>query len=614
MENEVKNLSLLDKQYQFIQLLEEINDTTNQCSQIGEFLKEETNIENLYIFNPIFGIYDTLSAYDTDKIDDKISNFLFYKFIKYLSILLYDAFDIPFYDFPKINVSYVLSSEILNNLDKKINELYKCINTKTTKLPIDFLLKYKEIFFGKTKYDITQKEKFGIELIDLSIQFVMMIILYNFGHMNSTNQPEKFLKETLTLIKTESLFPEKILPKIYNNLHFILFLYFLIHGVIVQIGYLTQNMKPFVLKIIENIRNITNPKYIILNCNYIINEKHTEYCCGRFVTYVNNASETKIIIMNTLPDGKPDVEYEKKIQENPEISNGIKFGGNCYLKYLKYKTKYLKLKKYNGGGNTLERIKLLKYPPIKLRSCNTENGIVSLTNWYESYNFPLNDEEEKKFKKWMYKTSEKIKRNLWNELKDYDFRVFWIVKVKNSDYDVVDERGHFSDIGKKPNHVTFSTESFWNGAVDETGIEQIGGIWINNDFKPSQQMLSNDERMKYLIEYFEKHEPKSKLIIPEKFETISFPDFEIENYKKQLEEFGIISTHRICDEYNKYKLGMIYQHPELGKLKVVSITEMINIKYSPAYFDFKNWTDKQQKQLIELGNMKTQYIVLEKIE
>jgi len=55
-------------------------------------------------------------------------------------------------------------------------------------------------------------------------------------------------------------------------------------------------------------------------------------------------------------------------------------------------------------------------------------------------------------------------------------------------------------------------------------------------------------------------------------------------------------------------------HPYDHLYNIVSITEMINIKYSPAYFDFKNWTDKQQKQLIELGNMKTQYIVLEKIE
>jgi hypothetical protein len=92
---------------------------------------------------------------------------------------------------------------------------------------------------------------------------------------------------------------------------------------------------------------------------------------------------------------------------------------------------------------------------------------------------------------------------------------------------------------------------------------------------------------------------------------ISFPSFEISNYQKNLAKWGVLSTHRIRDEYNKYKLGKIYYHPKLGFLKVVSITKMINIKYSPAYKWIKEWTEEQQSQLKK--SKKIEYLVLEKV-
>jgi len=328
-------LSLKEKQSLFISTLEEMNDTMNQCSSIGRELKNGVDLKRLNVYKPIFGINDELTGDEKDI--DKVHNFLFFNFIKYLMLILQDACDYPIYSLGKFIVSYTLQPTLLNNLEKKISTFSSYFYSKSAKSSIDFLLKYKEIFFDSIpiiKFEKSNEIEFAKELIDLSIQLMMFIILYDLERINvdSKNQPEKISDE------------------IYNNIEFILFLRLIIQGIIMQVGYLTKGIIPFVKKIIENIRQITNPKYITLNCNHI--EDATDYCCGRFVTYiVNETSPTKIVIMNTLPNSVPDFEYEKKIQENPEvepINVGVKFGGGYYKKYIKYKNKYLKLKKLHN--------------------------------------------------------------------------------------------------------------------------------------------------------------------------------------------------------------------------------------------------------------------------
>lgn len=73
-------------------------------------------------------------------------------------------------------------------------------------------------------------------------------------------------------------------------------------------------------------------------------------------------------------------------------------------------------------------------------------------------------------------------------------------------------------------------------------------------------------------------------------EPITFPESEIENIKSDIERQGYIITHRTKYEYGKYRLGKIYNHNELGDLKVISVTNMIDITYSPflKYQDEKN--------------------------
>jgi hypothetical protein len=97
----------------------------------------------------------------------------------------------------------------------------------------------------------------------------------------------------------------------------------------------------------------------------------------------------------------------------------------------------------------------------------------------------------------------------------------------------------------------------------------------------------------------------------DKSKRISFPSFEIPDIIKILDARGYISTHRIQHEYNKYKLGKIYYHSKLGFLQVMSITKMIDISYSPTYQDMKNWTKRQQEQL--MNSNKIEYIVLKKV-
>ncbi len=62
--------------------------------------------------------------------------------------------------------------------------------------------------------------------------------------------------------------------------------------------------------------------------------------------------------------------------------------------------------------------------------------------------------------------------------------------------------GHFGDIGKKPNHPTFSDQSKWSTPAHP------GGYWlpveagrVQNAFVPSVQMYSDEQRMRDLAKY-----------------------------------------------------------------------------------------------------------------
>jgi len=98
---------------------------------------------------------------------------------------------------------------------------------------------------------------------------------------------------------------------------------------------------------------------------------------------------------------------------------------------------------------------------------------------------------------------------------DYDQNVW----LENARYDELaalaanPSRAHFSDIGKKPNHITFSTESLYSGKNGITGGEWLKDANGNWSFTPSADNLAMHSPAEYK-EYFNKYEPDSKLNIP----------------------------------------------------------------------------------------------------
>jgi hypothetical protein len=122
----------------------------------------------------------------------------------------------------------------------------------------------------------------------------------------------------------------------------------------------------------------------------------------------------------------------------------------------------------------------------------------------DKYNTKLSKDDEAKFQSWAEQSGHA------GDTRDYDMRGWW---KKNGSNGQTDERGHFTDEFKKPNHPTFSDESKYDGADGNKG-----GKWGGTDdaptFTPSQTNLKNmsaDE----LQDYFSKVEPDSKLVLPQ---------------------------------------------------------------------------------------------------
>lgn len=119
------------------------------------------------------------------------------------------------------------------------------------------------------------------------------------------------------------------------------------------------------------------------------------------------------------------------------------------------------------------------------------------------YNTPLNPVDEAMFQFYAANPyANPSRRNLLNDLYDYDVRGYW--KENNSP----DARGHFSDRFKKPNHPTFSVESQYNGSLGNQG-----GQWVEDGYIPSEQQGGNN--MAFLARYFAEREPGQKLYPPQ---------------------------------------------------------------------------------------------------
>lgn len=116
------------------------------------------------------------------------------------------------------------------------------------------------------------------------------------------------------------------------------------------------------------------------------------------------------------------------------------------------------------------------------------NGLVrDARDFSDRYNTQLTPEQEQVFQLWAANMSNKLGRNILNDLYDYDMRGAFLEGL------TPDGNLHWNDKFKKPNHITFSDSSIYHN-VD--GYK--GGHWSKDKhgsyvFTPSDNMVYSDE-------------------------------------------------------------------------------------------------------------------------
>lgn len=118
------------------------------------------------------------------------------------------------------------------------------------------------------------------------------------------------------------------------------------------------------------------------------------------------------------------------------------------------------------------------------------------------YNTKLSPEEEIKFQNWLKNTSIEVGKDISRDLYDYDMRGAFKEGL------TPDNKLHWKDTYKKPNHITFSDESKYHN-VDN----YIGGKWEkdnlgNFSFTPGKTNFYNQQELE---KYFLEKEPGIKL-------------------------------------------------------------------------------------------------------
>ena len=131
---------------------------------------------------------------------------------------------------------------------------------------------------------------------------------------------------------------------------------------------------------------------------------------------------------------------------------------------------------------------------------------------FGAFDTKLSDEDEVHFQSWLTEQSAQLGRDLRNDLPDYDVRAQFQQMKAAGDLNI--KPGHGSDIGKKPNHPTFSDES------KHSTPEHPGGHWRdqgNDDWSyvPSPQMMAEPEHSpEEMAAYFKEAEPTTPIQSP----------------------------------------------------------------------------------------------------
>lgn len=122
-------------------------------------------------------------------------------------------------------------------------------------------------------------------------------------------------------------------------------------------------------------------------------------------------------------------------------------------------------------------------------------GLADTRDFSDRYNTLLTPEQEIAFRK--------AYPNWQQHIRDYDLRGAYLEGLKQNGI------GHFSDKYKKPNHITFSDQSIYNGMDGYRGGRWLQTGFGNYMFIPgSSNMYSPAE----LREYFSRAEPNSRLV------------------------------------------------------------------------------------------------------
>lgn len=134
-------------------------------------------------------------------------------------------------------------------------------------------------------------------------------------------------------------------------------------------------------------------------------------------------------------------------------------------------------------------------PKSAIRDAVLKN--VDPNDFTNRYNTKLSASEEREFQEWA------IQQGRQRDTYDYDLRGAW--KELRGGTMTEDQRGHLGDKYKKPNHITFSTESKYS--TEETK----GGTWSRGEngryvYTPSKYVLRRHgaERLRSYFNEYEK--------------------------------------------------------------------------------------------------------------
>lgn len=163
-------------------------------------------------------------------------------------------------------------------------------------------------------------------------------------------------------------------------------------------------------------------------------------------------------------------------------------------------------KQYNTGVKN-EPKELYQMPLIENLAIEQEKNPRS--KYVRQYNTGLTEKELEDFKKWGIKQYGSVDE-IQNQLGDYDLQGAY-KDIKSGKIKFDPKTGHLPDTYKKPNHITFSTQSKYHN-IDNN----IGGQWLKSNgqwsYVPSETTLKLHGK-EALQDYFKENEPDSKLIL-----------------------------------------------------------------------------------------------------